>query len=186
MKDQRIIQQSAARGRGAGSLPVAMLLIAALAAGVWAFHYYRPEARLTRASLRLARGVEKSGEESPVALGLAGQRLGQALAPGALLEVEGAGRVAKGRGEIVQLVAQMRGLCAEIRLAQPSAAAVKPGRGRVTVRVKAGYYLRHAWGAAQEGAGAARLEWVKGKDGWLIERAVLSTEEDLRFPGGGL
>ena len=60
-------------------LPGVVLLALALVAPLWAISYFRAEARIGRATARLMRLVEKHADESPVALGLAANRLGIAV-----------------------------------------------------------------------------------------------------------
>ena len=84
-------------------LPGVVLLALALVAALWAISYFRAEARIGRATARLMRLVEKHADESPVALGLAANRLGKNLATNAVLELAEYGVVAMGRTEMVEL-----------------------------------------------------------------------------------
>ena len=88
----------------AGLLLLAFLLVAS----IWAATFFSAEARVRRASVRIVSLVEKSGGESPIALGLAANRLGKAMAADAVLELGDYGAVATGRQEIVQLFTQIR------------------------------------------------------------------------------
>ena len=166
--------------------PVAavLLLAFALVASVWAAGHFSAEARMRRASARVVRLAEKTGAESPVALGLAANRLGKSLAADAVLELAGHGPLATGRKEIVQVFAQVRSLMAQIMFADPQIVAAKRGKGAVDVRVAARYRLAGETGEAAEGDGRAELQWRKGDDGWRIQRAVLHGDEAARLPGG--
>lgn len=190
MKDQRIMTEfrltsGDRRGIPGGSraLPGVMLLALGLVCAVWAYGYFRAEARLRRASLRLVQLVEKAEAESPVAMGLTAHRLGGQLADGAVLEYNTGGPVATGRRDIVQLFTQIRSLLARIELDDPTAAVQSSRRGEVVTRVAASYRLVAETGSAEEGEGSAELTWRKGEDGWQIERAVIRAEDGARFPG---
>ena len=161
-----------------------LLLALALVTGLWAAMYFGAEARMLRASARVVRLAEKAGEESPVALGLAANRLGKSLAADAVLELDEYGSMATGRQEIVQVFAQVRSLMAEITFADPKIVAVTVGKGAVDVHVAARYRLAAETGEVAEGDGHADLQWRKGEDGWRIQRAVLRGAEDTRLPGG--
>lgn len=160
-----------------------LLLALGLLIVLWAFSYYSAEARLRRASLRIVQLVEKTGDESPIALGLAARRLGQNLADDAVLDYTSHGALATGRQEIVQLFAQVRSLLAQIALDDPQVTVLSSRRGEVMIRLKARYRLVPAAGAAEEGDGSAELRWHKGDDGWRIDRATIQTEAGARFPG---
>ena len=162
----------------------ALLLALALVAGLWAAAYFGAEARMVRASARVVRLAEKTGEETPVALGLAANRLGKSLAVDAVLELDEYGSMATGRQEIVQVFAQVRSLMAEIAFADPKIVAEQVGKGAVDVHVAARYRLAGETGEAAEGDGHADLQWRKGEDGWQIRRAVLRGAEGTRLPGG--
>lgn len=190
MKDQRIMTEfrSASDTRrgipgGSRALPGVMLLALGLVCAVWAFGYFRAEARLRRASLRLVQLVEKAEAESPVAMGLSAHRLGGQLADAAVLEYGDDGPVATGRRDIVQLFTQIRSLLARIELDGPKAAVRSSRRGEIVTRVTARYRLVSETGSVEEGEGAAELTWRKGEDGWRIERAVIRAEDGARFPG---
>lgn len=161
-----------------------LLLALALVAGLWAASYFGAEARILRASARVVRLAEKTGEESPVALGLAANRLGKSLAVDAVLEMDEHGALATGRPEIVQVFAQVRSLMAQITFADPKLVAATVGKGAVDVRVAARYRLAGETGEVAEGDGQAELQWRKGEDGWLIQRTVLRGAEGTRVPGG--
>jgi hypothetical protein len=166
------------------AVPGAVLLAFLLVASIWAASYWSVEARLRRASARVVRLAEKAGDESPVALGLAANRLGKFLAANAVLELEEFGTLATGRQEIVQLFAQVRSALAQIRFEHPAIVALKAGPGMVDVHVAARYRLVPDAGAAAEGDGQADLHWVKGRDGWQITRAVLQADQNAALPGG--
>jgi len=153
-------------------VPRVALLALALVAAVWASAYFGAEARLRRATLRLVRLVEKEQAESPVALGLAAHRLGERLATNAVLAVEGWGVLATGRTEIVQFYANVRNALDEIALAEPKIASQVVRRGEVEIRVAARYRLA-GYGEVRAGDGRAALRWLKGDDGWRIQRAFL-------------
>lgn len=190
MKDQRILTESRQitgdrreKSGGSRTLPGVMLLALGLVCAVWAYGHFRAEARLRRASLRLVELVEKSEDESPVAMGLAGHRLGGQLADAAVLEYNTEGPVATGRRDIVQLFTQIRSLLARIALDDPKAAVRSSRRGEVVTWVTASYRLVAEAGNTEEGEGSAELTWRKGEDGWRIERAVIRAEDGARFPG---
>jgi hypothetical protein len=160
------------------------VLAVLLVAFIWAMGYMSAEARVRRATLRVVALSEKSGEESPVSLGLTVNRLGKFLATNAVLELEDYGVLATGRQEIVSLFAQIRGSLAAISFAHPEIAAVAAVKGVVDVHLAARYRLASDAGDSAEGDGAAELHWVKGRDGWQIQRAVLHAEEGAKVPGG--
>lgn len=192
MKDQSILNAGGILPRGllsggggrrsVGLLPGVVLLALVLVGSLWAVTHFRAEARMRRATARLIRVVEKTGEESPVALGLAANRLGKALATDAALELNEFGALASGRKEVVQLFAQVRSMLARIEIQRPVLVAVSPRRGEVRVRVEARYRLVPDAGAAAEGQGSADVTWRKGDEGWRIWRAMLITGPDARFP----
>ena len=174
-------------GRRLRGLPLAAVLALALVAGLWAATYFGAEARMGRATAKVVRLAEKTGEESPVALGLAAHRFGNFLATNAVLELKGYGPLATGRTEIVQLFANVRNALDEISFAEPRIAAVALRRGEVQVFVEARYRLAGAEaGAAQAGRGKADLRWLKGEEGWKIARAALTPDPAAprlgRFP----
>ena len=153
-------------------VPHAAWLALALVAAVWASAYFGAEARLRRATLRLVRQTEKAQAESPVALGLSAHRFGERLATHAVLEVEGWGPIATGRTDIVQFYANVRNALDEIALAEPTIASQVVRRGEIEIRVAARYRLA-GYGEVHAGAGRAALRWLKGDDGWRIQRALL-------------
>ena len=163
-----------------GVVILAFLLVAA----IWAVTYFSAEARVRRASVRVVRLVEKSGVESPVALGLAANRLGNFLATNAVLDLGDYGALATGRQEIVQLFAQIRTSLEIIAFEHPDMVASQEGPGAIRVQVAAAYRLIPENGAGAEGKGRANLYWIKGPDGWRISRAVLTPEEGAPLPKG--
>jgi hypothetical protein len=179
-------------GSGAGSrrrpghLPTVMWLTLVLVASVWAVSHFRPEARMRRATARIVRLVEKSGEESPVALGLAANRLGKTLAADIELDYNEYGVLAVGRQEVVQLFVQVRSMLARVEIERPVLAVRTLRRGEIQVRVDARYRLVHEAGAPLEGGASAALHWRKGDDGWRIGRAALRTEQEPQIPEGWL
>jgi ketosteroid isomerase-like protein len=162
-----------------GVLGLALLLVS----GLWAFQYFRAEARLLRATDRIIRLVQKTGEESPVALGLAANRLGGTLATNAVLEAGDYGIGLSGRQEIVQLFAQVRASVASMTFEQPRRTADTPRRGEVVVLVQARYRLEALGGESAEGDGTADLQWRKTDEGWKIVRAVVRAAEEAVIPG---
>ena len=153
-------------------VPHAAWLALALVAAVWASAYFGAEARLRRATLRLVRQTEKAQAESPVALGLSAHRFGERLATNAVLEVDGWGPIATGRTGIVQFYANVRNALDEIALAYPKIASQVVRRGEIEIRVAARYRLA-GYGEVHAGDGRAALRWLKGDDGWRIQRAFL-------------
>lgn len=189
MKDQRIMNVSAPEPGGIPSrrekraLSGVLLLTLGVLIGLWAVSYYSTEARLRRMSLRLVPLVEKTEDESPLALGLAARRLGQNLADDAVVNDMTHGALATSRQDIVQLFVQVRSLLAQIGLDDPQVAVLSSRRGEVTIRLKARYRLVPEAGAAEVGDGSAELQWRKGDEGWRIERVSIQAETDARFPG---
>jgi ketosteroid isomerase-like protein len=169
--------------REKAALPGVVGLACLLVAGLWVFQYFRPEARVLRATDRILRLVQKPGEESPVALGLAANRLGGYLATNAVLQAGDYGIGMSGRQEIVQLFAQVRASLERMTFAQPRRTAATPRRGEVAVLVKARYRLEALGGEQAEGDGTADLQWRKTQEGWKIVRAVVRTEEAAGIPG---
>lgn len=153
-------------------VPRATWLALALVAAVWASAFFGAEARLRRATLRLVRQTEKGQAESPVALGLSAHRFGERLAADAVLEVDGWGPIATGRTDVVQFYATVRQTLDEIALADPKIASQVVRRGEIEIRVAARYRLS-GYGEVHAGAGRAALRWLKGDDGWRIQRAFL-------------
>ena len=162
-------------GKGLPLLPGAVLLAFVLVASLWAVTYFGAEARVRRATARVVRLVQKEGPESPVALGLSANRLGDQLATNAVLELEGYGILATGRQEIVQLYATIRNSLDEIAFERPHISTVAERRGAVEAFVDARYRLAGS-GETREGDGKAVLHWTKGADGWQIARAKLKPD----------
>ena len=162
-------------GKGLPLVPGAVLLAFVLVAALWATTYFGAEARMRRATARVVRLVQKEGAESPVALGLSANRLGNVLATNAVLELEGYGILATGRPEIVQLYATLRNSLDEIAFERPRISAVAERRGAVAAIVEARYRLAGG-GETQAGAGKAALHWAKGADGWQIAKAALTPD----------
>ena len=167
-----------------GRLPGVVLLALALVAALWAFGHFRAESRIGRATARLMRQVEKRAEESPVALGLAANRLGKNLATNAVLEMAEFGPVATGRTEIVQIYVQVRDLLAGLEFIQPRIGVAVVRRGEVQAVVEARYRLTVAGTEPLEGSSRAELTWVKQADGWQIGRALVSGVAGQPLPGG--
>lgn len=153
-------------------VPRAAWLALALVAAVWASAYFGAEARLRRATLRLVRLVAKEQAESPVVLGLSAHRFGERLATNAVLEIEGWGAIATGRTGIVQFYANVRNALDEISFGEPQLASQVVRRGEIEIRVAARYRLA-GYGDVHAGDGRAALRWLKGDDGWRIQRAFL-------------
>ena len=89
-----------------------------------------------------------------------------------MLEVEGWGPITTGRTDIVQFYANVRNALDEIALAEPKIASQVVRRGEIEIRVAARYRLA-GYGEVHAGAGRAALRWLKGDDGWRIQRAFL-------------
>ena len=165
-------------------VPGVAILALVLVASIWAATYFSAEARMRRATARVVRLVEKSAEESAVALGLSASRLGDFLAADAVLALEGYGPLATGRSEIVQLYANVRNSLEIISFENPRISAVAVRGGEVQAFVDARYRLASvAAGAAQEGDGKATLHWAKGADGWQIVRANLTPDPAAAVSG---
>ena len=156
-------------------VPGTAVLAFALVASIWAVAYFGAEARVRRATVRAVHLAEKSGEESPVALGLSTHRFGKLLAADAKLELEGFGPLAAGRAEIVQLYANVRNSLREISFENPRISTVALQDGTVKAAVVARYRLAGD-GEPQEGEGTAALHWAKGDEGWQIVRALLTPD----------
>ena len=165
-------------------LPGVVLLALALVAALWAISYFRAEARIGRATARLMRLVEKHADESPVALGLAANRLGKNLATNAVLELAEYGVVATGRTEIVQIYVQVRDLLAGLEFIQPQVGVAVVRRGEVRAVVEARYRLVVAGTEPLEGSSRTELTWVKQADGWQVGRALVSGVAGQPLPGG--
>lgn len=153
-----------------------LLLALALVAALWAATWFRAEARVRRATARVVRLAEKTGEESPVALGLAANRLGGWLATNAVLEVADSGEWAADRQEIVRLFVQVRNSFETVVFENPRIATTVPRRGEIRAEVSAHYRLVAAGVPVAEGDGHAALRWIKGPDGWTIARASLQPD----------
>ena len=165
-------------------LPGVVLLALALVAALWAISYFRAEARIGRATARLMRLVEKHADESPVALGLAANRLGKNLATNAVLELAEYGVVATGRTEIVQIYVQVRDLLAGLEFIQPRVGVAVVRRGEVRAVVEARYRLVVAGTEPLEGSSRTEPTWVKQADGWQVGRALVSGVAGQPLPGG--
>ena len=165
-------------------LPGVVLLALALVAALWAISFFRAEARIGRATARLVRLAEKRAEDSPVALGLAANRLGQNLAANAVLELAEYGAVATGRTEIVQAYVQVREMLAGLEFIQPRIGVAAIRRGEVQAVVETRYRLTVAGTAPLEGSSRAVLTWLKQPDGWQIGRALVSGVAGQPLPGG--
>ena len=163
-------------------LPGALGLALALVAVLWAASYFRAEARVRRATARIVRLVQKEGAESPVALGLSANRLGDQLAPDAVLELDGSATLATERQEIVQIYVQIRNAFRTIEVADPRIVAVSQGAGEVHAFVDARYRFVAEGGEAFDGDGKATLRWIKGKDGWRIAHARLTPDPTVSVP----
>jgi len=165
-------------------LPGVVVLIVAGIITLWAVHYFSAEARVRRATVRLIEAVEKTGEESPIVLGLAANRLGKSLATHMVLSLDEVGLRTSGRQETVQLFAQIRQSVDVMTFDNPQLMIEKSGKDRVNAHVIAQVRLVGASAEAYTGKGEAALEWVKGKDGWQIVRAVLQAAEGTKLPKG--
>ncbi len=157
-----------------------------LVATLWGVQYFRAEARVRRATQRVVELAQKPGAESPVALGLAGNRLGEWLAADAVMELDGAGEIAQGRGEIVQLFVRIRGSLARMEFRQPRIAVAEAGGGLFVARVDARYWMEADGSDVVEGDGTAVMQWGKGRDGWKIGRVRIESGEEAKLPGGWL
>lgn len=158
------------------AVPMVLLLALALVAALWAGSWFRPEARMRRATARVVRLATKPGAESPAALGLVANRLGGLLATNAVLEVAEWGEWAAGRQEVVQLFVQIRNSLATIAFEEPRITTTVPRRGEIRADVSAHYRLADGAGTVAEGDGRAALLWIKGPYGWGIARASLQPD----------
>lgn len=187
MNGQSKLKREKAEGRGrpggtvwlSGAVALAFVLVAA----IWAFGHFGPEARVRRATLRVAEMAGKSGEESPVALGLAANRFGKELAAEAELDLEPYGTIARGRKEIVQLFAQIRSSSDVVAFDRTAVAVGRTREGEVWARVEARYRFDFSGGGGMAGNGTAELLWRKEKEGWRIARAALRPDPGSS-PGG--
>ncbi len=175
-----LLSKDSGRKGVSGGLILAFLLVASL----WAATYFGAEARVRRSTIRVIALAGKEGDESPVSLGLAANRLGSFLATNSVLELEGFGALATGRREIVSAFAQIRSSLAVVAFEQPAVVAVAADNGTVDAHVKARYRLESEAGEIAEGDGQAVLHWLKGENGWQIVRAVLQAEDGAKMPGG--
>ncbi len=192
MKHQTIFQadshksdRSPHRRRLDKALPGVMLLALVLVASIWALRHFSAENRMRRATIRIVRLVEKSEDESPVALARVANRLSSQLAATVELDFDGAGILTRGRSETVQLFVQVRSNSESLSLENPQVGAIPVRRGEVRVLVKARYRLTWAGGSGVEGEGTADLLWRKTDDGWRIVQVRIRDENRSRVPGGG-
>jgi len=165
-------------------IPGVLILAIVFVGCLWAIHYFSAEARVHRATVCVVRTVQKAGSESPVSLGLAANRLGKYLSADVLLTLEGVGELTAGRQETVQLFAQIRQSMEAMTFTDPSVTVASVGPKRIQARVMAHYYFDSGAGEVTEGDGVAQLIWMKGKDGWQLDRVVLQAEEELDLPKG--
>jgi hypothetical protein len=172
------------RFRTGSLIPVVGILILAGLGSLWAIRHFSAEARVRRATVRVLQLVEKTGEESPVALGLAANRLGRMLTPHMGLSLDETGLLTDGRQETVQLFAQIRQSVDVMTFDDPHLIVEKVGKDRVNARVMAQYRFVGAATETYAGKGVAALEWINGKDGWQIVQAVLQAEEGAMLPKG--
>ena len=176
--------ESRTSGQGNKLLPGVVMLAFGLVAGLWGVQHFSTEARIRRATERIVKMTEKAGEESPVALGLAANRLGDRLETEAVLEMDGWGELAHGRTEIVQLFAQIRASLVRIEFMQPRIAVAAGEGGERVAQVDARYRMAADGGEVAEGDGEAALHWRRGDDGWRIGRVQLKAAEGAMLPGG--
>jgi len=172
------------RNRAGSLIPVVVILILAVLASLWAIRYFSAEARVRRATVRVIQLVEKTGKESPVALGLAANRLGKMLATDMVLSLDETGLLTDSRQETVQLFAQIRQSTEIMKFDNPQLILEVIGKKRLSARVVVQYHVAGPFGESYSGKGQAALEWVKGKDGWQIGRADLQAEEGSSLPKG--
>lgn len=159
-----------------------VLLAFALVGGLWAASHFSAEARVRRATARIVRLVQKPGPEAPVSLGLSANRLGRYLAVDAVLELEGHGALATGRKEIVQFYAQVRNSFRQIEFSEPKIAVGSLRGGEVQSSVDARHRLVDEGGRVLSGDGKASLHWLKGEEGWQIDRASLRPDPATSIP----
>jgi len=168
------------RNRKLLPIPGVLILVVVFLAGIGVVRYFGAEARIQRATFRLIQTVEKTGEESPVALGLAANRFGDALATNMVLILEGTGILTASRQETVQLFAQVRNSVDQMTFTDPVLSVRQEKSGAVIARVTAQYYFATGTtGEGERGEGKAMLTWVNGKDGWQIVQAILQEEEGV-------
>ena len=181
------MKQESAKKKGfkEGSWLSGVVILAFFLVGlIWAASYFGAEARVRRATAQVVALAEKTGEESPMSLGLSANRFGTFLSPQAVLELNEYGALATGRQEIVQLFAQIRSMVESMTFSHPTIAVLKTPDGMVTARVEARYRFVVQAESVSEGDGSAELVWSKGEDGWQISRAVLSMAEGATLPTG--
>lgn len=194
MKDQPNVKKERIGGRaGEGKrisrdalLPGVVGLAFLLVGVLWASSYFSLDARMRRATVRVVELVEKTGEESPVSLGLAANRLGALLTPDTELGLEEVGELAQGRAEVVQLFAHIRSSMSRISFSRGDISVAVKGRGEVLTVVRARYRFEPATGDPTAGEGTAELHWVRGDEGWRIRRSRLNAGEDAAIPKGWL
>ena len=179
-----VMTSAADTGQRRMLVPGAVLLAFGLVAALWAASYFSPEARVRRATAKAVALAQKAGPDSPVALGLAANRFGDLLAVNASLEIEGWGRIASTRQEIVQVFVQVRDTFEQISFAEPKITTVAMEGGGVEAYVSAHYRFAPMNGQALEGNGKATLQWAKGDEGWQIRRAVLRPDPQQALPRG--
>jgi len=165
-------------------IPGVVILAIVFVVCLWGIHYFGAEARVHRATARVVRTVEKTGEESPISLGLAANRLGKVLATDVVLALDGIGTLTTGRQETVQLFAQIRQSMKSMTFADPAITVAPVGPERMQARVVAHYRFDPGMGEATAGEGVAQLVWLKGKDGWQLVEVALQTEEGTVLPKG--
>lgn len=181
------MQQNTAAKRGmregswlSGVVVLAFLLVSA----IWAASYFSAEARVRRATAEVVALAGKPGGESPVSMGLAANRFGKFLSPGAVLELDEYGALATGRQEIVQLFAQVRSMVESMTFSNPKIVVVETADGVLSARVEARYRFVVQPESVSEGDGTAELVWSKGEEGWQISSAVLRMAEGATLPTG--
>lgn len=184
MNDQHIFRNRREKHSGALRRPWVsgvVLLTLALVTGLWLYSHFQPEARVRRASTKLAVLVQKQEEESDMALALAANRLSQQLEPQAKLSVEGYGIALAERTEIVQLFAQLRRTFARIELSGSRVAARQQPNGEILAQVVAKYRLVYH-SEKKAGNGQADLWWRKTDQGWRIRHVEIYLENTESWP----
>lgn len=162
----------------------AVLLAFGLVAVIWALNYFSPEARVRRATARVVALVQKTGDESPVALGVTANRFGDLLGVNATLEIDDWGVIVSQRSEIVQMFLQVRDTFKRVSLMEPKIATTVKKGGGVTAFVSAHYRFAPINDQVIEGDGNATLQWGKNDEGWQIQHAVLHPDPHQTLPGG--
>ena len=165
-------------------IPGVVILAFVLIASFWAVRYFGAEAQVSRATARMVSLAEKTGEESPVALGLAANRLGKLFATNIVLSLKDVGPLTRSRQETIQLFAQIRSSMQIMTFKNPRIAIAAAGKGQVEARVMARYRFDAGSGETTTGEGMAELWWVKGKGGWQVVEALLHAEEGAPLPKG--